>query len=132
MKDSLEALDLISKKRQEVIKKSCREANGTPADWKISNFLKDEFLSIQDLSKISGLDISTLSRQVKRSAEKKLIMRLPGQSRKFQTTKKGAIFRSYVNEQVQLFDQKLFENWSDEELSMLNILTNRILKNALK
>ena len=45
---------------------------------------------------------------------------------------KGRLLKDEVNRQLDIYDQKLFENWSKEELSMFNILINRVLKNALK
>jgi DNA-binding MarR family transcriptional regulator len=93
-------------------------------------------LSVQDFVDKSGLDISTLSRQVKRAVEKKLISRnkLETDHRRtlFKITEKGRLLKDEVNRQLDIYDQKLFENWSKEELSMFNILINRVLKNALK
>ncbi|CCG89777.1 MarR family protein [Pediococcus pentosaceus IE-3] len=112
------------------------ENGGTIADWKITNFLKDDLLSVQDFVDKSGLDISTLSRQVKRAVEKKLISRnkIEADHRRtlFKITEKGRLLKDEVNRQLDIYDQKLFENWSKEELSMFNILINRVLKNALK
>jgi DNA-binding MarR family transcriptional regulator len=136
MLSSLEALEQINLRRQALLKKACHEAGGTIADWKIVNYLKNELLSIQDFVELSGLDMSTLSRQVKKAVEKELILRKnSNQDHRrlvFEVTEKGQLLRAYVNEQISKFDQKLFENWSKEESAMFNILINRVLKNARK
>ncbi|MCV3329818.1 MarR family winged helix-turn-helix transcriptional regulator [Pediococcus pentosaceus] len=133
---NLEALEVINRQRYNFLKSACMENGGTIADWKITNFLKDDLLSVQDFVDKSGLDISTLSRQVKRAVEKKLISRnkLETDHRRtlFKITEKGRLLKDEVNRQLDIYDQKLFENWSKEELSMFNILINRVLKNALK
>lgn len=133
---NLEALEVINRQRYNFLKSTCMENGGTIADWKITNFLKDDLLSVQDFVDKSGLDISTLSRQVKHAVEKKLISRnkIEADHRRtlFKITEKGRLLKDEVNRQLDIYDQKLFENWSKEELSMFNILINRVLKNALK
>jgi DNA-binding MarR family transcriptional regulator len=136
MVGNLEALETIIKQRHNFLKRTCKEHGGTIADWKIINFLKDDLLSVQDFVELSGLDMSTLSRQVKRAVEKQLITRSQTKNDQrrtlFKATEKGQLLRKAINERLLAYDQKLFENWSKEELSMFNILINRVLKNALK
>ncbi|XRF76625.1 hypothetical protein OGM84_09475 [Pediococcus acidilactici] len=50
----------------------------------------------------------------------------------FTITDKGDTLRTYVNQKMAEFDRHLFDNWSEEESAMFQILINRVLKNALK
>lgn len=136
MQDSLKALELTEERRRALVRRSCQNAGGTVADWKIMSHLGKNTLSMRQLSDLSNLDLSTLSRQLTKSIERELIIREPKQQDQrlhfFKSTPKGLLFMKEVNEQIRIFDQKLFENWSAEEQSMFNILINRILKKAQK
>ena len=51
---NLEALEVINRQRYNFLKSTCMENGGTIADWKITNFLKDDlFLYYQKRIKLS-------------------------------------------------------------------------------
>ncbi|KAF0426773.1 transcriptional regulator [Pediococcus acidilactici] len=136
MKASLTALEEIAHIRNSYLKKYCSEMAGTIADWKMVNYVNDARLTTLNLVELSGLDKSTVSRQLKHAAQHNFLQKHSNDSdqRKstFTITDKGSTLKSYVNQQMAKFDQRLFDNWSEEESAMFQILINRVLKNALK
>ena len=90
MQASLTALEQIAHIRNNYLKKYCHEMTGTVADWKMVNYVNDARLTTLNLVELSGLDKSTVSRQlnmlssiifcknkVMKSTNVKVLLRLP-------------------------------------------------------
>lgn len=136
MQASLTALEQIAHIRNNYLKKYCHEMTGTVADWKMVNYVNDARLTTLNLVELSGLDKSTVSRQLKHAIQHNFLQKQSNEidQRKstFMITDKGDTLRTYVNQKMAEFDRHLFDNWSEEESAMFQILINRVLKNALK
>ena len=136
MEPSITALDDIYMSRMNFLKKICHANEGTVADWKIINSINAEITNLKQIKLQNPKDLTTLSRQVKNLVEKGFLLKreseLDHRSYIFKVARKGVIFRDNVNKALAEFDQKLFENWTNEEQGMFNILINRVLKNMIK
>ena len=84
------------------------------------------------LSESTKLDISTLSRQLKRLLEKDMIEKTAvGRDKRqliYKVTDKGTQASQYVAAEIQKLTDRVFNHWTDEEKNLLKILINRLEK----
>lgn len=133
MIDSITALNNVVVNRLQLIQDATRKNSITPAEWKILDLIKKDVLTQEQLVKATDLAASTISRQIKRCFEKKLVrtqmMESDHRQIEYHLTEKGEVILNNVNKLVNEINEKMFLHWTDEEISMFNILANRILRN---
>ncbi|WP_353990354.1 MarR family transcriptional regulator [Pediococcus argentinicus] len=133
MIDNIEALELVVKNRNDQLKKITHTFEITVAEWRILKNIMDNATTLEELSELTQLDASTLSRQIKKIVTKKLIKKNPSETdhRKYQyaMTDAGRIVFDKVSNLITAVDKELFKSWTEEEKGMLKILLNRILHN---
>ncbi len=113
MKTVLEALRDTEKQYKSILTRITKEQGVTIAEWQLLNHVSEGFDTQDKLSEETGLDNSTLCRQ--------LI---------YELTLKGSDVLTAVNQQHTHYEETIFKLWSAEEKSMARILLNR-LENSL-
>ena len=130
MKTVLEALRDTEKQYKSILTRITKEQGVTIAEWQLLNHLSEGFDTQDKLSEETGLDNSTLSRQLSSLLKKELVSNIAvGRDRRqliYELTLKG----SDVLTAVTHYEETIFKLWSAEEKSMARILLNR-LENSL-
>ena len=136
MKTILEALRQTEKQYKTVLTKITKDSGITIAEWQLLQHLDDAIDTQDKLSIDMGLDNSTLSRQLHSLIKKELIAsEAIGKDHRqliYKLTLLGSDTLHEINEQHKSFQDNVFQLWSDEETSMLQILLNRLSKSMTK
>lgn len=103
--------------------------NVTKSGFAVLSFIKDEKISLNELAEHSGLDKSTLSRQVKNLEKKGFVMKVSGKDKRF-------TYVSLPSESQQLiltisFELEkayslIFKSWPADEKQLLLVLMGRV------
>ncbi|AEV95213.1 hypothetical protein PECL_944 [Pediococcus claussenii ATCC BAA-344] len=133
MIDSITVLNSVVGKRLQLIRDATRSNSITSAEWKLLDLIEKGISTQEQLVKATDLAASTISRQIKKCFEKKLVrtcaIDVDHRKIEYYLTEDGAIVLKRVNKLVDEINKKMFSHWTDEEISMFNILANRILRN---
>ncbi|GBG95884.1 MarR family transcriptional regulator [Ligilactobacillus salitolerans] len=133
MKESLAALIDVQRNYQQILKKMTKKHSLTIAEWQLMQNISDGNQTQTQLVAVTQLDVSTLSRQLGRLVEKKLLavekLEEKGAARKkylYQLTDVGR--KAFEDMQADFFSmsQDLFGPWTKEEQNLLKILLNRL------
>lgn len=134
MKTVLEALRDTEKQYKSILTRITKEQGVTIAEWQLLNHVSEGFDTQDKLSEETGLDNSTLSRQLSSLLKKELVSNIAvGRDRRqliYELTLKGGDVLTAVNQQHTHYEETIFKLWSAEEKSMARILLNR-LENSL-
>ncbi|MBJ7675720.1 MarR family transcriptional regulator [Weissella confusa] len=134
MKTVLEALRDTEKQYKSILTRITKEQGVTIAEWQLLNHVSEGFDTQDKLSEETGLDNSTLSRQLSSLLKKELVSNIAvGRDRRqliYELTLKGSDVLTAVNQQHAHYEETIFKLWSAEEKSMARILLNR-LENSL-
>ena len=88
----------------------------------------DETMTLKEITAISELDKSTVSRQINLLVKDGLVHREIGEDKRFSffelTEQAKAIYRQYENDFVQFIESTL-QGWSEEEKQMFTVLIGR-------
>lgn len=134
MDEILLSLNDVSKKHQLRILHNTKANGLTIAEWNLLNQIINGNNTQDKISMQTGLDISTLSRQLKRLVEKSMIIKKAiGHDKRqlvYTATNKGQ--QSFKNIELlnKDLDGKIFNQWSDEEKQVIQKLILR-LNNSL-
>lgn len=132
MKSSLEALRDSEKIQRAALMKITKHFNLTIAEWQLLGTMMLGFDTQDKLSAETGLDTSTLSRQLKSIYTKEFVDKVAtGRDRRqlvYSVLPKGVDTVNAINEQYQQLEATIFAKWSNEEINMLRILLNRLEK----
>lgn len=135
MKNSLTALREVSKLQQQQLQSLTKSNNLTISEWQLLLSISEGYDKQETLSKEMDLDTSTLSRQLKRLVEKKMVHKKAIGKDKRQLVYDISDLGNMALKKIQISYTKLknriFEQWSEEEKNMLKILLNR-LGNSMK
>lgn len=136
MKEILNVLHETDKDYQKILKKLTKECQLTIAEWKLLQQVENEFDTQEQLSQATGLDTSTLSRQLNSLMKKEMIEnQVVGHDHRhfiYQITDTGTKSLEFIQSQYHEIEQQIFSVWSEEEKSMLQILLNRLDKSMQK
>lgn len=134
MKTVLEALRDTEKQYKSILTRITKEQGVTIAEWQLLNHVSEGFDTQDKLSEETGLDNSTLSRQLSSLLKKELVSNIAvGRDRRqliYELTLNGSDVLTAVNQQHTHYEETIFKLWSAEEKSMARILLNR-LENSL-
>ncbi|MFZ2353044.1 MarR family winged helix-turn-helix transcriptional regulator [Paucilactobacillus nenjiangensis] len=134
MKDSLSALTDISKNHKSALLRITKQVNLTIAEWQLLLQIIDGNTTQDLLSKTTGLDTSTLSRQLKHLETKEMLDKTPtGRDKRqliYAATELGVNAVKTINEQTEQLDKQIFDRWTEEETNLLQILLNRLDKSV--
>ena len=92
------------------------------------SIIGDETMTLKEITAISELDKSTVSRQINLLVKDGLVHREIGEDKRFSffelTEQAKAIYRQYENDFVQFIERTL-QGWSEEEKQMFTVLIGR-------
>ena len=92
------------------------------------SIIGDETMTLKEITAISELDKSTVSRQINLLVKDGLVHREIGEDKRFSffelTEQAKAIYRQYENDFVQFIESAL-QGWSEEEKQMFTVLIGR-------
>jgi len=132
MKDSLSALRDISKNHKSALLSITKQANLTIAEWQLLVQIIDGNETQEILSKTTGLDTSTLSRQLKHIEAKEMVAKTQtGRDKRqliYNVTELGITSVERINKAYTALTNQIFDRWTDEENNLLQILLNRLDK----
>lgn len=137
MKSAQENLLIVSKLYQSLLQKRARNIKLTIAEWQLLQLVADGNDTQQALAISTNLDISTLSRQLSRLKSKGyLIKEIVRTEEKIYTrpashyrlSEEGQDILKQMDLDFDLFNQQIFDHWSEEEVNLLTILLNRLSK----
>ncbi|WP_283678163.1 MarR family winged helix-turn-helix transcriptional regulator [Lentilactobacillus sp. Marseille-Q4993] len=104
----------------------------TVSEWRLLGHIVDGLDTQEKLSDFTRLDISTLSRQLKRLFEKEMVTKVAvGKDRRqlvYSPTDKGNNALRSINEEIRKANDVVFNHWTEEEKKLLKILINRLDK----
>lgn len=132
MKDILVALNSAAKNHRSQIFTITKAMNLTISEWKLLNQVIAGNTTQELLSESTKLDISTLSRQLKRLLEKDMIEKTAvGRDKRqliYKVTDKGTKASQHIALEISQLTERVFNHWTDEEKNFLKILINRLEK----
>ncbi|MFD1124531.1 MarR family winged helix-turn-helix transcriptional regulator [Lentilactobacillus raoultii] len=130
MKDILVALSSAAKNHRAKLMKITKAQNLTISEWKLLNYVINGQTTQEALSEVTKLDISTLSRQLKRLLVKEMLAKTAvGKDKRqliYSVTDKGTESSQRVQQEVEGFQEQVFSHWTNEEKNLLKILINRL------
>ncbi|GKS80416.1 MarR family transcriptional regulator [Ligilactobacillus pabuli] len=133
MKASLTVLLEVQKDYTQLLKKLTRQHTLTVAEWQLLQNVVDGQDTQAELVATTQLDVSTLSRQLSRLVEKKMLTikklgEKPTTRKKYlyQITSQGQAALDGMNTDFQTMNTELFSQWTEEEQNLLKILLNRL------
>lgn len=133
MKASLEVLLDVQKSYTQQLKKLTRSSHLTIAEWQLVNNIINGQDTQAELVAATQLDVSTLSRQLSKLVDKKMltIEKLSGKptTRKkylYHITSAGQTALNEINTAFKQMETELFSQWTNEEQNLLKILLNRL------
>jgi DNA-binding MarR family transcriptional regulator len=136
MKTIFEALKQAEEQHKIVLLTITKNYGITIAEWKLLNLLRNHINTQDKLSIETGLDHSTLSRQLHSLQKKELVMSAAighkNRQLHYELTVAGDDTLEEANVKYASFQDRVFQLWSDEELNMLQILLNRLHKSMKK
>lgn len=92
------------------------------------SIIGDEVMTLKEITEISELDKSTISRQMNVLVRNDLVKRETGEDKRFSyfelSDEAKAIYRQYSNDFVKYLDDALM-GWSEEEKQMFSVLIGR-------
>ncbi len=104
------------------------------ADVRLLSFLTDAQPTITDLHHLTGLDISTLSRQLTALTHKKLLQKHSDQhdrrKRTFILTELGRTQFQHFRQATADLEQAILANWPADEQQLLKVLLKRLVSST--
>lgn len=132
MKSSLDALRDSEKIQRNALMKITKQYNLTIAEWQLLATMLTGVDTQDKLSAETGLDTSTLSRQLKSIYAKEFVDKVvTGRDRRqlvYSVLPAGVEAVKAINYGYQRLEATIFDKWSSEEINMLRILLNRLEK----
>lgn len=114
----------FSKVKKEILNK--QKINASTVN--LISIIGDETMTLKEITKISELDKSTISRQINILVDNKLVVRGSGDDKRFSffelTDEAKAIYRQYTHDFVEYLNKAL-SGWSEEEKQMFSVLVGR-------
>lgn len=132
MKSSLEALRDAEKIQKAAVMKLTKKYGLTIAEWQLLSTMMEGFDTQDKLSEETGLDTSTLSRQLKSIFAKEYVSKVAtGRDHRqlvYTVMPSGTDAVTKINGEYKDLEDTIFDKWSSEEVNMLRILLNRLEK----
>ncbi|QBO35115.1 MarR family transcriptional regulator [Periweissella cryptocerci] len=136
MKSSLEALRDAEKIQKAALMKITKKYGLTIAEWQLLSTMMEGFDTQDKLSAETGLDTSTLSRQLKSILAKEYVDKVAtGRDHRqlvYTVLTTGSDAVTNINGEYKNLEDTIFDKWSNEEVNMLRILLNRLEKSMTR
>lgn len=132
MKSSLEALWDIEKNYRGALLTITKQSDLTIAEWQLLLNIIAGHSTQEQLSIVTQLDTSTLSRQLKNLVKKEMVTKTPtGRDKRqlvYAASKRGTQAADQINDTFNQLSGFVFDRWTEEEQNLLHILLNRLDK----
>lgn len=126
--EMLEKLTAFNTQFTQVKKNILNKQNINASTVNLISIIGDEVMTLKQITEISELDKSTISRQINVLVDKELVRRESGEDKRFSyfelSDEAKAIYRQYSNDFVKYLDDALM-GWSEEEKQMFSVLIGR-------
>jgi DNA-binding MarR family transcriptional regulator len=126
--EMLEKLTTFNNQFNQVKKEILSKQNINASTVNLISIIGDEVMTLKQITEISELDKSTISRQINVLVDKELVLRESGEDKRFSyfelSDEAKAIHRQYSNDFVKYLDDALM-GWSEEEKQMFSVLVGR-------
>lgn len=136
MKTSLENLLSIDRQYKMILQRLTKKNNLTISEWQLLKKIAAKFNTQEKLSKETDLDISTLSRQLKRLVEKDMLDKHSiGDDKRqliYTMTEVGVESSNTVDLGFTELESTIFEKWPEDEQNLLRMLLNRLDKSLTR
>ncbi|MCZ2490951.1 MarR family transcriptional regulator [Dellaglioa algida] len=136
MKTSLENLLSIDRQYKMILQRLTKKNNLTISEWQLLKKIAAKFNTQEKLSKETDLDISTLSRQLKRLVEKDMLDKHSiGDDKRqliYTMTEVGVESSNAVDLGFTELESTIFEKWPEDEQNLLRMLLNRLDKSLTR
>lgn len=136
MKTSLENLLSIDRQYKMILQRLTKKNNLTISEWQLLKKIAAKFNTQEKLSKETDLDISTLSRQLKRLVEKDMLDKHSiGDDKRqliYTMTEVGVEYSNAVDLGFTELESTIFEKWPEDEQNLLRMLLNRLDKSLTR
>ncbi|AQW22052.1 MarR family transcriptional regulator [Lentilactobacillus curieae] len=110
--------------------KLVKQDNLTMSEWRLLQQIIAGHDTQEKLANVTNLDISTLSRQLKRLVTKEMVTKVTiGPDRrqlKYSVTERGNSINLRITAGLVDIKQRIFTHWTEEELRLMKILINRL------
>ena len=103
--------------------------NVTKSGFAVLSFIKDEKISLNELAEHSGLDKSTLSRQVKNLEKKGFVMKESGKDKRFTYVSLPSDSQQLIltiSFELEKAYSLIFKSWPADEKQLLLVLMGRV------
>ncbi|MHC9532656.1 MarR family winged helix-turn-helix transcriptional regulator [Dellaglioa sp. L3N] len=136
MKTSLENLLSIDKQYKMILQRLTKKNNLTISEWQLLKKISAKFNTQEKLALETDLDISTLSRQLKRLVEKEMLDKHSiGEDKRqliYTMTEVGVESSKAVDLGFTNLEATIFEKWPEDEQNLLRMLLNRLDKSLTR
>lgn len=136
MKTSLENLLSIDKQYKVILQRLTKKNQLTISEWQLLKKISAKFNTQEKLAVETDLDISTLSRQLKRLVEKEMLDKHSiGDDKRqliYTMTEIGVESSKAVDKGFTELEATIFEKWPEDEQNLLRILLNRLDKSLMR
>lgn len=136
MKTSLENLLSIDRQYKTILQRLTKKNNLTISEWQLLKKITVKFNTQEKLSVETELDISTLSRQLKRLVEKEMLDKHSiGDDKRqliYTMTEIGVESAKAVDLGFTELESTIFEKWPEDEQNLLRMLLNRLDKSLTR
>ena len=126
--EMLEKITALNNQFAQVKKDILQKQNINASTVNLISIIGDEVMTLKQITKISELDKSTVSRQINVLVKKELVKRESGEDKRFSyfelSDEAKAIYRQYAEDFVKYLDDALM-GWSEEEKQMFSVLVGR-------
>lgn len=128
IKEMLDKLTAFTNQFLQVQKDILSKQNINASAINLISIIGDETMTLKEITSISELDKSTISRQINVLVKEGLVIREIGSDKRFSyfelTGESKAVYRQYMDDFVKYVDGALL-GWSEEEKQMFTVLVGR-------
>lgn len=126
--EMLEKITAFNTQFTQVKKDILAKQNINASTVNLISIIGDEVMTLKQITEISALDKSTISRQINVLVDKELVRRESGKDKRFSyfelSDEAKAIYGQFSNDFVKYLDDAL-RGWSEEEKQMFSVLVGR-------
>lgn len=128
IKDMLKNMSDFNTQYLHIKKNILSKQNINASTVNLVSIIGDETMTLKEITEISELDKSTVSRQINVLVKEKLVTRNVGEDKRFSyfelTDEAKVVYQQYITDFVEYVDQAL-KGWSEEEKQMFTVLIGR-------
>lgn len=128
IKEMLDKLTAFNTHFLQVKKNILTKQNLNASTVNLISIIGDETMTLKQITEISELDKSTVSRQINVLVKENLVVRETGEDKRFSyfelTDDAKIIYRQYMTDFVEFVEDAL-KGWSEEEKQMFTVLIGR-------